>query len=199
MLAENTAVFGIYRSVPQAERAVDELVAAGFMGPAISVVMQDRESAKEFAHVKDTKAPEGSGAGVAAGGVIGGTVGVLAGLGALAIPGVGPFIVVGPMMAGLAGLGIGRAVGGLVGAPVGMDIPENEAKRYGRRVKTGATLLSVHCDSSREMANAKQLLKVTGAEDVACTGERAKATATRVAKMRFSARQRRSIVAGRGA
>ena len=183
MAGKNTAVFGIYPSIPQAERAVDALMSAGFPSSAISVLMQDSNSTKEFAHVKETKAPEGTATGAATGGVIGGTLGVLAGIGALAIPGVGPFIAAGPIMAGLAGLGVGGAVGGLVGALVGMGIPEYEAKRYEGRVKNGGTLLSVHCDSSREIDSAKQLLKGTGAEDVASTGEAAaaKSTESRVA------------------
>ncbi len=80
-------------------------------------------------------------------------------------------------MAGLAGLGVGGAVGGLVGALIGMGIPEYEAKRYEGRVKKGGTLLSVHCDSSAEVTRAKDLLKTTGAEDIASTGESAAATA----------------------
>jgi hypothetical protein len=179
MAGKNTAVFGIYPSAEHAERAVDALITAGFMSPDISVLLPDTRSTKEFAHVKETKAPEGTAAGVTTGGLIGGTLGVLAGIGTLAIPGVGPFIAAGPIMAGLAGLGVGGAVGGLVGALVGMGIPEYEAKRYEGRVKKGGTLLSVHCDSSAEVSRAKDVLKTTGAEDVASTGESAAAdTAT---------------------
>jgi hypothetical protein len=120
---------------------------------------------------------------VTTGGVIGGTLGVLAGIGALAIPGVGPFIAAGPIMAGLAGLGVGGAVGGLVGALVGMGIPEYEAKRYEGRVKDGGSLLSVHCDTSDQISRAKDLLKGAGGADIASTGEASAATAgdTRVA------------------
>ena len=110
--------------------------------------MADSQGSKDFAHEKQTKAPEGTTTGVAAGGMIGGTLGLLAGIGALAIPGVGPFIAAGPIMGALAGLGVGGAVGGLVGALVGMGIPEYEAKRYEGRVKEGGVLLSVHCDTS---------------------------------------------------
>jgi tetrahydromethanopterin S-methyltransferase subunit C len=137
------------------------------------VLLPDTRSTKEFAHVKETKAPEGTAAGVTTGGVIGGTLGVLAGIGALAIPGVGPFIAAGPIMAGLAGLGVGGAVGGLVGALVGMGIPEYEAKRYEGRVKGGGTLLSVHCDTSAQVSRAKELLKSSGAEDISSTSESA--------------------------
>src|SRR5271170_5582804 len=171
MASKNTAVFGIYRTPEDAERAVDALMGAGFASGAISVLLPDNESTRAFAHHKDTKAPEGTTAGVTTGGVIGGTLGVLAGIGALAIPGVGPLIAAGPIMAGLAGLGVGGAVGGLVGALMGMGIPEYEAKRYEGRVKGGGTLLSVHCDTSGEITRAKDMLKGTGAEDIASTGE----------------------------
>jgi hypothetical protein len=176
MAGKNTAVFGIYKSGEHAERAVDSIIAAGFLSTDISVLLPDTRSTKEFAHEKDTKAPEGTTAGVTAGGVIGGTLGVLAGVGALAIPGVGPLIAAGPIMAGLAGLGVGGAVGGIVGALVGMGIPEYEAKRYEGQVKGGGTLLSVHCDTSEEISRAKELLKSTGATDIASTGESASKT-----------------------
>src|ERR1700750_3414555 len=173
MSTKNTAVFGIYSSGEHAERAVDSLIQSGFASTDISVLLPDSRSTKEFAHVKETTAPEGTAAGVTTGGVIGGTLGVLAGIGALAIPGVGPFIAAGPIMAGLAGLGVGGAVGGLVGALVGMGIPEYEAKRYEGRVKGGGTLLSVHCDTSDQVSRAKELLRSSGAEDISSTGETA--------------------------
>jgi hypothetical protein len=183
MSSKNTAVFGIYASAQIAETAVDSLIAAGYPSAAISVLLPDSRSTKEFAHQKDTKAPEGTATGVTTGGVIGGTLGVLAGIGALAIPGVGPLIAAGPIMAGLAGLGVGGAVGGLVGALVGMGIPEYEAKRYEGHVKGGGTLLSVHCDTSEQIARAKELLKGTGATDIASTSEAtgAKTPSARVA------------------
>lgn len=178
MAGKNTAVFGIYSSAEHAERAVDALITAGFNSPDISVLLPDTRSTKEFAHVKETKAPEGTTAGVTTGGVIGGTLGVLAGVGALAIPGLGPFIAAGPIMAGLAGLGVGGAVGGLVGALVGMGIPEYEAKRYEGRVKNGGTLLSVHCDTAGQIGRAKDVLKASGAEDISAAGESAAADRT---------------------
>jgi hypothetical protein len=135
------------------------------------VLLPDSKSTKEFAHEKNTKAPEGTATGVTAGGVVGGTLGLLAGIGALAIPGLGPFIAAGPIMAALAGLGVGGAVGGLIGALVGMGISEYEAKRYEGRLKKGGVLLSVHCDTSGEISRARELLRGTGAEDIASTGE----------------------------
>jgi len=171
MESKNKAVFGIYPSTGLAERAVDTFISAGFSNEAISVLLPDDQSTRDFAHKKDTKAPEGTTTGVAAVGVLGGTLGLLAGIGAIAIPGVGPFIAAGPIMGGLAGLGVGGAVGGLVGALVGMGIPEYEAKRYEGRVKDGGVLLSVHCDTSDEIKRAKEVLKNTGAEDIASAGE----------------------------
>jgi hypothetical protein len=172
MAGKNTAVFGIYSTTAGAEQAVDLLVAAGFAQQDISVLLPDNQSSKEFAHEKNTKAPEGTAAGVTAGGVVGGTLGLLAGIGALAIPGVGPLIAAGPIMGALTGLGVGGAVGGLVGALVGMGIPEYEAKRYEGRIKEGGILLSVHCDTSAEIDSAKEILKDSGAEDISSAGEK---------------------------
>src|SRR6202162_1089565 len=171
MADKKTAVFGIYPSVAQAERAVDTLVHDRFSNADISVLLPDNQGSKDFAHEKHTKAPEGTTTGVATGGPIGGALGLLAGIGALAIPGLGQFIAAGPIMGALAGLGVGGAVGGLVGALVGMGIPEYEAKRYEGRLKEGGVLLSVHCDTSEQIKRAKDLLKETGAQDIASTGE----------------------------
>ena len=176
MAGKNTAVFGIYQTSTQAERAVDRILAAGFSNNDISVLLPDSQSSKEFAHEKNTKAPEGTTAGATTGGAVGGALGLLAGIGALAIPGVGPFIAAGPIMGALAGVGAGAAVGGLIGALVGMGIPEYEAKRYEGRVKAGGVLLSVHCDTSDEISRAKDLLKSTGAEDIASSGEKSVST-----------------------
>jgi len=176
MAGKNTAVFGIYKSSTAAEMAADALVSAGFSNSDISVLMPDVQSTREFAHEKNTKAPEGTTTGAISGGAIGGTLGLLAGIGAIAIPGIGPFIAAGPIMGALAGMGAGGAVGGLVGALVGMGIPEYEAKRYEGRVKDGGVLLSVHCDSSEECDRAKEILKRTGAEDVASSGEKSAST-----------------------
>jgi hypothetical protein len=178
MAGKKTSVFGIYKTVGAAERAVDTLVLERFSNADVSVLMPDNQGTKDFAHEKNTKAPEGTTTGVAAGGTIGGTLGLLAGIGALAIPGVGPFIAAGPIMGALAGLGVGGAVGGLVGALVGMGIPEYEAKRYEGRVKDGGVLLSVHCDTSDEITRAKDVLKRTGADDISSSGEEAVGSST---------------------
>src|SRR5512147_2130406 len=171
MAGKNTAVFGIYRDRMHVEEAVDTLLDAGFRSEDISVLLPENVGTKDFAHEKNTKAPEGATTGAATGAVAGGTLGLLAGIGALAIPGLGPFIAAGPIMGALAGLGAGGAVGGLIGALVGMGIPEYEAKRYEGRIKEGGILLSVHCDNSDWVKRAKNILEETGAEDVSSAGE----------------------------
>jgi len=171
MAGKNTAVFGIYSDRQQAEQAVDALRSAGFRNSDISALLPDNVGTKDFAHEKSTKAPEAATTGGASGAVLGGALGWLAGIGALAIPGLGPFIAAGPIMGALAGAGAGGAVGGLIGALVGMGIPEYEAKRYEGRVREGGILLSVHADNSEWVSRAKDILKRTGGQDIASTGE----------------------------
>jgi hypothetical protein len=173
MSHKNRAVFGIYASAEHAERAVNALVNDGFASQDVSVLMPDTESTRAFAHRKETKAPEGATAGATAGGIVGGTLGVLVALGSLAIPGVGPLIAAGPLLAGLAGLGAGGAVGGLIGGLVGAGIPEYEARRYAGRVEKGGVLLSVHAETDGEVLRAKEILRETGADDIATAGEAA--------------------------
>jgi hypothetical protein len=172
MAGKKVGVFGIYSTRAAVENAADALVKAGFPSSDISVLLPESLGGpKEMGTEKATKAPEGTAAGVTTGGLIGGTLGVLAGVGLLAIPGLGPFIAAGPIMAGLAGLGVGGAVGGVTGALIGMGIPEFEAKRYEGRLQKGGILLSVHCDTSEEIKRAKDIVERTGGEDVTSTGE----------------------------
>lgn len=171
MAGKNTAVFGIFKTVAAAEQAVGTLTSAGFANNDISVLLSDAQSSHEFAHEKNTKAPEGTATGATAGGIIGGTLGLLAGIGTLAIPGIGPLIAAGPIIAAFAGIGAGGAAGGIIGALVGMGIPEYEAKRYEGHVKNGGVLMSVHCATSQQVTRSKQLLEGSGADDVASTGE----------------------------
>jgi hypothetical protein len=98
-------------------------------------------------------------------------LGLLAGIGALAIPGIGSLIAAGPIVATLAGLGVGGTVGGITGALIGLGIPEFEAKRYEGRMQRGGILLSVHCETSEEIKRAKSVLEATRAEDVSSTSE----------------------------
>ncbi len=171
MSAKNTAVFGIYHTREAAEEAVDALRHAGFRNTDISALFPDNAGTKDFAVEKSTKAPEGAAAGATSGAVAGGVLGWLAGIGLLVIPGIGPFIAAGPIMAALAGAGALGAVGGIVGALAGMGVPEYEAKRYEGRVKHGGILLSVHCDSHDWVKRGEEVLKRTGAEDVSSASE----------------------------
>jgi hypothetical protein len=168
---KNIAVFGIYPDQLTAEDAVDSLKVAGFRSTDISVLFPDNQGAKDFAHEKHTKAPEGAVTGGTSGAVIGGALGWLAGIGALAIPGVGPFIAAGPLMGMLGGIGVGTAVGGVTGALIGLGIPEYEARRYEGRIQRGGILLSIHCDNSEWARRAKAILHETGGEDIGATGE----------------------------
>lgn len=172
MSGKKVAVFGIYSTRVAVENATDSLVASGFPTSDISVLLPESLGGpKDIGTEKATKAPEGTAAGVTTGGAIGGTLGLLAGLGLLAIPGLGPFIAAGPIMAGLAGLGVGGAVGGVTGALIGFGIPEFEAKRYESRLQKGGILLSVHCDTSEEIKRAKEVMERAGGEDISSTGE----------------------------
>jgi len=171
MAGKNTAVYGLYATRGEVEAAVDRMREEGFRNTDISVLFPDNVGTKDFAHEKNTKAPEGAATGATTGAAIGGALGWLAGIGTLAIPGVGPLIAAGPIMAALAGAGAGGALGGIVGALVGMGIPEYEAKRYEGRIREGNILLSVHCDNSEWVARAKDMLKNTGAKDIASAGE----------------------------
>ena len=171
MATKNISVFGIFASRENAENSVDRLVDGGFRQEDISVLLQDNVGTKDFAHEKHTKAPEGATTGAVAGGVIGGALGLLAHIGVLAIPGIGPLIAAGPIIAALTGIGSGGMLGGVIGAMVGIGIPEYEAKRYAGRIREGGILLSVHCDNPDWISKACDILKQTGAEDIASAGE----------------------------
>ena len=165
------AVICIASSETQAEAIVDRLKSTGFSNSDISVLFPDKRGTKDFAHEHNTKAPEGATTGAGAGGVVGGALGWLAGIGALAIPGVGPLVAAGPIMAALSGAAVGAAVGGLTGALVGMGIPEYEAKRYEGKIKGGNILISVHSEDSEQTKRAKAIFEEFGAQDISTTGE----------------------------
>lgn len=158
-------------TVSQTETIMRNLKNAGFSGSDISVLMADKDGTRDFAHEHNTKAPEGTATGVGTGAVIGGALGWLAGIGALAIPGVGPFIAAGPIMAALSGAAVVGTLGGITGALVGMGIPEFEAKRFEGKVKAGSSLISIHCDDSEESDRATVICEKAGAEDITMAGE----------------------------
>jgi hypothetical protein len=165
------AVYGIANSAEQAESIVSRLQSVGISSSAVSVLFPDQAGTRDFAHEKNTKAPEGATTGGLAGMGVGGALGLLAGIGALAIPGVGPLIAAGPIMAALSGAAVGGATGGLIGALVGLGIPELEAKQYEGKVRAGNILISVHTENGDERSRAKQVLEEAGATDVSSTGE----------------------------
>jgi Protein of unknown function (DUF3341) len=170
-MGSNIAVYGLYKDQSGVEEAVEALKDAGFRNTDISVLLPENIGSKDFGHERNTKAPEGAVAGGGSGAAIGGTLGWLAGIGMLAIPGIGPFIAAGPIMGLLAGVGVGGTVGSMIGALIGMGLPEYEAKRFEGRIRQGGILLSVHCDASDWVKRAKNLLANTGATDVASGSE----------------------------
>jgi hypothetical protein len=170
-MAKSKAVFGIYGTRMGVERAVGALKEAGFPNSDVSVLLPENMGSIELGTEKNTKAPEGAAKGASAGAVLGGAFGWLVGLGALAIPGLGPFIAAGPLVAALAGVGVGGAVGGFTGAIIGLGIPEYEARLYEGRLAKGGILVAVHCETSGEIIRAKEVMQSTGAEDISTGGE----------------------------
>jgi hypothetical protein len=167
----NASVYCTAKTVEQAESIVGDLKASGFMNDDISALLPDKHGTKDFAHEHNTKAPEGATAGGVAGLGVGAALGWLAGIGALAIPGVGPFIAAGPIMAALGGAALGTATGGIVGALVGMGIPEFEAKRYDAKIREGNILISVHTEDSKQRDIAKDIFKRNHADDISSGSE----------------------------
>jgi hypothetical protein len=165
------SVVCIATSYGQAELIVDQLKTANFANSDISVLFPDKSGSRDFAHEKNTKAPEGAVTGAGAGGALGGALGWLAGIGLLAIPGAGPFIAAGPILAALSGAAVGATLGGITGALVGLGFPEYEARRYEGKVKDGNILISVHAENSGQIDRAKGIFEASGASDISTTGE----------------------------
>ena len=166
------AVVAIAKTVGQAENIISRLQNnAGIAASEISVLMPDTGGTHDFGHVKATKAPEGATTGAVAGGVTGGVLGLLAGIGALAIPGLGPFIAAGPIMAALSGAAAGATTGGIIGALVGLGIPEYEAKVYEEKLKSGNYLIAVHANNGDQAGRVREVFKEEGAEDISSTSE----------------------------
>lgn len=184
------SVICITTSEAQAAGIVDCLKEEGFSNNDISALFPDKAGTRDFAHEKGTKAPEGAATGAGTGAVLGGAFGWLAGIGALAIPGVGPFVAAGPIAAALSGAAVGGAVGGIAGALIGLGIPEYEAKRYEGKVKSGGILISVHTEDSDEAKRAKEVFERAGAQDISTTGEASVGSTTEkeVKPSRYAAR-----------
>lgn len=166
-----TAVYCIAQDRTQAEAIVDSLKDAGFSNNEISVLLPDKSLTRDFAHEQNTKLPEGAATGGAAGIGAGAILGWLAGIGTLAIPGVGPFIAAGPIMAALGGAAVGGAAGGIIGGLIGMGIPEYEAKLYDGKVRSGNILIAVHSENSDQTKIAKEIFERANAEDINSTSE----------------------------
>lgn len=165
------AVICLVKDSERAERVAIQLRDAGFSPDRISALFPDKHGTRDFAHEQNTKAPEGAATGAGAGGLLGGGLGWLVGIGSLAIPGLGPFIAAGPILAALSGAAVGAAVGGLTGALVGMGIPEYEAKQYEGKIKDGNILISVHTNDGEERELAEEIFEKAGAEGIKSTGE----------------------------
>jgi hypothetical protein len=165
------AVICIAKTHDQAVEIINQLRTAGFKNEDVSVLLPDQGATRDFAHEQHTKAPEGAAAGAVAGGLLAGALGWLVGIGSLAIPGVGPFIAAGPILAALGGAAAGGAVGVLAGALIGLGIPEYEAKQYEGKVKGGNILISVHTEDSTQRDVAKEIFECSQAADISYTGE----------------------------
>jgi hypothetical protein len=172
-MAKNKSVFGAYGTRGNVESAVTAFKDTGFSNSDISVLLPDNDGAKDLVTENATKAPEGAAVGAGSGAAVGGALGWLVGVGALAIPGVGPVIAAGPIVAALAGIGVGGALGGFAGSLIGVGIPESEAKKYEGRLQKGGILVAVHCATADQIRRAKRIMEATGAEDVASSGESA--------------------------
>jgi hypothetical protein len=171
-MSKDIVVYGLFDSRAALEVAIAALRDDGFRATDISVLGSEPRGTHDIAHELNTKAPEGAATGAGAGAAIGGVLGWLAGAGMLAIPGIGPLLAAGPVVAALAGAAAGGATAGIVGALIGLGIPEVEAKRYEGRIRSGRILCSIHCDDSKWADRAKRILKNSGAEDLAQTGEK---------------------------
>lgn len=188
----STSVFCIVPSESRASEVVAKLDEAGFSSNDTSVLFPDKSGTRDFAHEKNTKAPEGAAVGAGAGGLAGGALGLLAGIGMLAIPGVGPFIAAGPIMAALSGMAVGAAAGGITGALIGMGIPEIEAKRYEGKVKDGNILISVTAETSEEVKSAKDVFTRCNATDISTTSVKAAPDVKTAAKEHGATRSMRN-------
>lgn len=166
------SVICIASTYRQADAIIRDLQASGFSSAEISVLVNDPHGRGDFGHEKATKAPEGIATGAAAGGVTGGIVGLLAGIGTLAIPGLGALVAAGPILAALSGVAAGAATGGTIGGLIGLGLPEIEAKRYEGKLRSGNYLISAHCETDEAEDRAEAIFKRHAAEDIATVGEK---------------------------
>src|SRR5579859_2593834 len=169
-----STVVGVFDDRDDAREAIEALKEDGFTGDAISILSPDKQATQDIAEETGTHAGSGAATGAVAGGILGGLGGWLVGIGALAIPGVGPFIAAGAFAAALGGAAIGAGVGAIAGALVGMGVPEEHARYYEGEAKAGKTLVTVRADGRYD--DAQRILRDHGAYDVASRNKPAGAT-----------------------
>lgn len=145
----NKRIVGVFYKEREASQAIEDLKSQGFLTEDISVIGRNKDDIESISEETGTKAPEGMASGAATGGLLGGVTGLLAGIGALAIPGIGPIVAAGPIAATLAGAVVGAGTGGLVGGLIGLGFPEDEAKTYDKYVDEGHILVMVEADSTQ--------------------------------------------------
>jgi len=173
--SERSTVVGVFHERDDARDAIEALKDDGFAADSISVLSPDKRTTESMAEETGTHAGSGAATGAVTGGVLGGLGGWLVGIGALAIPGVGPFIAAGAFATALGGAAIGAGVGAVAGALVGMGVPKEEADYYEGEVSSGRTLVTVR--SNGRYDDAQQILREHGAYDIE-TGAAAARTQT---------------------
>jgi len=170
MSETNAAAFGIFRDRTSVETVVTNLRKEGFRNSDVSVLFRENRGVWEQTHKKNSKPSAAEQAtSTASVGSSHGALRWLAGIGAIAIPGQGTFVAVGPVRAALEGTAFGGVHGALAGSLIGMGVPEFQAMRYEGRIESSCFLLSVHNSNSRQMTKAKRILAETLAEDVSST------------------------------
>jgi uncharacterized protein (TIGR02271 family) len=159
-----STVVGVFEDRDRAREAIEALKADGFTGDAISILSPDKQATQDIAADTGTHAGTGAVTGAVTGGILGGLGGWLVGIGALAIPGIGPFIAAGAFATALGGAALGAGIGAIAGALMGMGVPEEHAKYYEGEARAGRTLVTVRADGRYD--DAQQILRQYGAYDV---------------------------------
>jgi hypothetical protein len=174
-------VAGVFDEPGHAEMALNELKNAGFTPEQVSVLAKDSGETQSMVERSDMAGAETTGAGTGAllGGITGGIVGWLVGIGALAIPGIGPVIAAGALATTLGGAAIGAVAGGLIGALVGMGIPEEDARGYETHVRQGHILITAQASTGQQAQAARAAFERNGGTDVRAYDRSAAANTTR--------------------
>lgn len=172
-----STVLALFSSTDQLERTVYHLRDSGFSAESVSLLHPDSTAGtNDLSTVNSTKSPEGAVMGATTLGVLGGIGGFLVGMGALAIPGLGPFLAAGPIMAALGGVAIGATIGGIGGGLIGLGVPEYEAQIYDQSVRNGKTLVAANCVDSKEVAAVSKIFGEMGGTDISICDTRHKTT-----------------------